>query len=181
MRFARHLCDDDISSKATPGCGHQVIRGSRSSTGAAIVSFIRMAARNSLMWTREAARGYAARRQTTEVVGSRQSPRRDTQSRAEEVVCVRLSFSRYFVNKSNIVTPCRVRILCSSYFSQCNSLSAISFEPDLDLRRIESKAFDSRPSLESISVPPRVQLMYSQIDFRFFSSHNSQTRAVGDQ
>jgi hypothetical protein len=57
---------------------------------------------------------------------------------------------------TSVIIHRHVQILCSSCFSFYKSLSSISFECDLELTRIESKAFSS--SLESITIPRHVQL-----------------------
>jgi hypothetical protein len=47
---------------------------------------------------------------------------------------------RYFGTESNIFIPRDIQILCSSCFSNCKSLSSISFETYSELTRIESRA-----------------------------------------
>jgi hypothetical protein len=60
--------------------------------------------------------------------------------------------------------PRNVEIIRSKWFSQCKSLSSITFESNSCLTRIESDAF-SNSSLQSIVIPPsskvRFQLLYS--------------------
>jgi hypothetical protein len=46
-----------------------------------------------------------------------------------------------YASLKSISIPRRVQILCSECFSNCYSLSSISFEIDSELTRIESKAF----------------------------------------
>jgi hypothetical protein len=61
----------------------------------------------------------------------------------------------------SITIPRHVQILCSSCFSDCKSLSSISFETDCELTRIESNAFSSCSSLKSITIPRHVQILCS--------------------
>jgi hypothetical protein len=56
---------------------------------------------------------------------------------------------RNFSVSSNIEIPRTIAILGSSCFSDCKSLSSISFESNLCLKRIESRAF-SDSSLQSL-------------------------------
>jgi predicted metal-binding protein len=61
---------------------------------------------------------------------------------------------------SNITISSDIEILGSSCFSNCKSLSSISFESNSRLTRIESSAF-SNSSLESIAIPRNVEVLGS--------------------
>jgi hypothetical protein len=60
-----------------------------------------------------------------------------------------------------VTIPRHVQILCSYCFPYCKSLSSISFETDSELTHIESNAFYSCSSLESITIPRHVQILCS--------------------
>jgi hypothetical protein len=65
-----------------------------------------------------------------------------------------------FLNSSNITIPADIEIIGSSCFCGCESLLSISFESNLQLTRIESKAFSSA-SLQSIVIPRSVEIICS--------------------
>jgi hypothetical protein len=56
----------------------------------------------------------------------------------------------------SMMIPRNIETLCSGCFSNCPSLSSISFESNSQLTRIESGAF-SHSSLTSISIPQNVE------------------------
>jgi hypothetical protein len=60
---------------------------------------------------------------------------------------------------ASVIIHCHIRVLCSSCFSFCKSLSSISFECTSELIRIKSGAFDSPSSLESTTIPRHVQFI----------------------
>jgi hypothetical protein len=59
---------------------------------------------------------------------------------------------------TSITIPRHVQILCSSCFSNCRSLSSISFASDSELARIEAGAF-YWTFLSSLIVPKRVSFI----------------------
>jgi hypothetical protein len=65
-----------------------------------------------------------------------------------------------FSDSSHVEIPSDVEILGSSCFSDCESLSSISFASNSRLTRIGSFAF-SNSSLESIVIPSTVQILDS--------------------
>jgi hypothetical protein len=73
----------------------------------------------------------------------------------------------------HIVIPHFIKILGSSCFSGCETLSSISFESPSSLKRIESYAF-SFSKLESISIPRQVEIVGSSC----FSYCGSLSRVV---
>jgi hypothetical protein len=58
---------------------------------------------------------------------------------------------RYFGCGHDVMIPFNIEILCSSCFSNCESLSSISFENDSQLKRIESYTFSGFP-LEATTI-----------------------------
>jgi hypothetical protein len=77
-----------------------------------------------------------------------------------DVTCLGLhAFQRMWI--TSVIIPRHVQILCSYCFSDCSSLSSISFESDSELTRIESNAFYSCSSLKSITIPRHVQILCS--------------------
>jgi predicted metal-binding protein len=65
--------------------------------------------------------------------------------------------------------PRHLQILSSECFSDCNSLSSISFEVNSELTRIESSAFHGCSCLESITIPRHLQILCSEC----FSNYTS--------
>jgi hypothetical protein len=62
---------------------------------------------------------------------------------------------------TSTLIPRHVQILCSSCFSDCKSISSISFETESELIHIDSKAFHNCSSLKSITIPHHFQILCS--------------------
>jgi hypothetical protein len=78
---------------------------------------------------------------------------------ASSTVRIRIESSVFSSSSlQSIIIPSSVEILCSSCFSQCYSLSSMSFESQSRLKRIESSAF-SYSSFQSIMVPSSVEML----------------------
>jgi hypothetical protein len=76
--------------------------------------------------------------------------------------CVAHRLIRHFPSSSTLTIPSDIAILGSSCFSNCKSLSSISFEPDSRLKRIETRAFQGR--CVSIVVPSTILLIAYDAD-----------------
>jgi hypothetical protein len=58
----------------------------------------------------------------------------------------------------SIIIPKSVEVLCKECFSNCKSLTSITFESDSRLQRIEERAF-AGTGLKSIIVPSSVEVL----------------------
>jgi hypothetical protein len=68
------------------------------------------------------------------------------------------SVIRYFGRSSAIVIESRIEILCESCFSNCRSLTSVTFESNSKLQRIEEYAF-ADSGLTTIQVPASVEVL----------------------